>query len=52
MTRFSMAAIIVFGAAITCAQMPNPKTAPGPVHGQGCVASGVEAGCLVVRVCY
>jgi len=28
---------------------PQPKTAPVPIHGEGCVASGVSAGCLVVR---
>jgi hypothetical protein len=40
-------------AALTFAQKPAPKpapkTAPVPVHGQGCVASGAEAGCIVVK---
>jgi hypothetical protein len=35
--------------AFTFGQQPSPKTAPVPVHGQGCVASGVEAGCLMVK---
>jgi hypothetical protein len=49
MIRFRVAAVVFALAAFTSAQSPSPKTAPVPVHGQGCVASGVEAGCLVVR---
>lgn len=49
MIRIRVAAAFLALAAITFAQKPSPKTAPVPVHGQGCVASGVEAGCLVVK---
>jgi hypothetical protein len=49
MIRIPVAAAFLALAAFTFAQKPTPKTAPVPVHGQGCVASGVQAGCLVVR---
>jgi hypothetical protein len=49
MNRFRVAAAVFALAAFASAQSPSPKTAPVPVHGQGCVANGVEAGCLVVR---
>jgi|HubBroStandDraft_1064217.scaffolds.fasta_scaffold04372_1 hypothetical protein len=48
MNRLIVAAAIAFASAIP-AQKPSPKPAPVPVRGQGCVANGVEAGCLVVR---
>ena len=47
--RTGVASFIVALAAIASAQKPTPKPAPVPVHGQGCVANGVSAGCLVVR---
>jgi hypothetical protein len=49
MIRFPVAAAVAALAAFTFAQKPAPKTAPVPVHGQGCVADGVQSGCLVVR---
>jgi len=49
MIRIRVAVVCLALAAAAFAQKPAPKTAPIPVHGQGCVASGVEAGCLVVR---
>ncbi|MGP8253224.1 MAG: hypothetical protein ACLQHF_14435 [Terracidiphilus sp.] len=49
MIRIRVAAAFLALAAFTFAQNPSPKTAPVPVHGQGCVASGVEAGCLVLK---
>jgi len=53
MRSIRVAAALLSMAAFTFAQKPAPnpapKTAPVPVHGQGCVASGVEASCLVVK---
>ncbi|MFZ0302994.1 MAG: hypothetical protein WAL75_09920 [Terracidiphilus sp.] len=49
MIRIRVAVVCLALSMYTFAQKPTPKTAPVPVHGQGCVASGVEAGCLVVR---
>ncbi len=53
MIRIRIAAIVVVAAVSLAAQTPKPaqppKTAPIPVHAQGCVASGVEAACLVVK---
>lgn len=49
MIRIRVAVVCLALTTFTFAQKPTPKTAPVPVHGQGCVASGVEAGCLVVR---
>ncbi len=49
MIRIHVAAVCLASAAFALAQKPAPKTVPVPVHGQGCVASGIQAGCLVVR---
>lgn len=49
MRHIRVATALFAMTAFTFAQTPSPKTAPVPVHGQGCVASGVEAGCLVVK---
>jgi hypothetical protein len=49
MRHLAAAAAFIALAALTLAQKPSPKPAPVPVHGQGCVASGVGAGCLVVK---
>jgi hypothetical protein len=38
---------MALAAAATAAGGPAPQ--PQPVHAQGCVAAGVEAGCLVVK---
>lgn len=55
MIRVRVAPACLVLAAFTFAQKPGPKPAPPhppspvPVHGQGCVADGVQVGCLVVR---
>ena len=53
MSHIRITTIFLALAAFTFAQKPAPKpapkTAPVPVHGQGCVASGVEAGCILVK---
>ncbi len=38
-------ALAAFAATATAGPAPGAK----PVHGQGCVEAGVEAGCLVVK---
>ncbi len=49
MKQIRVAAAFLLLTAFAFAQAPSPKIAPVPVRGQGCVASGVEAGCLVVK---
>jgi len=49
MRRLILLVVVLAGAVYVSGQAPRPKTAPVPVHGQGCVAAGVEASCLVVK---
>jgi len=42
-----LAAMALTAAAVIAAAGPAPEQKP--VHGQGCVEAGVEAGCLVVK---
>jgi hypothetical protein len=44
--RTKLAAIVVMGILMTAA---TGAQEPKPVKGQGCVAAGVEASCLVVK---
>ena len=43
---WSVALILVLGA---CPALAAPQPKPVPVRGQGCVAAGIEARCLIVR---
>jgi hypothetical protein len=50
--RFSIAIGLLAASAFTSAQEPNipkPQKESNKVHGEGCVETGVDARCLVVR---
>jgi hypothetical protein len=45
--RYALAIVLVTLPLVRALAAPSGK--PAPIHGQGCVTAGVEAGCLVVR---
>lgn len=49
----ALALLVVSGTALSQQpqrpQVPHPQPEPKKVHGEGCVESGVDARCLIVR---